>query len=243
MSTGIDCSFWNGSFNWTKAVNQGIEFAFIKASQGVYVDSKFKENSKTCPLKYKAGYHFLDYTLKNYVKGNEIAWGQQQARYFVSTVGDWNTIPDALDMETNGSWEKIDQYTKDRVLKIALAFVGEYYKLRGYYPFIYTNKYISEWCKNFTLCPLWIANYNSIEMPPTGAWSTYDIWQYTSTGDGQLYGNAYGNKYIDLNKTIRPISSYSVKEVITEDEPVVIPEPSDSEKLQLLWAWYKESHK
>ena len=49
---------------------------------------------------------------------------------------------------------------------------------------------------------LWEANYNPLEYVKIPApWSKMDLWQYTESGDAQLYGlDPYVKKAIDLNK-------------------------------------------
>lgn len=238
----IDISHWNGSFDWNKAVAQGVIGAYIKATQGTYIlDDMFKKNSASCPLQYKGGYHFLDYCKTHYPAGGEITFGQKQADWFVSQMGDWKyTLPGALDIETNAAWEKIDALSAGRVLKIALAFKERYYVLTGHKPMIYCSPYLTQWMQNFTDCPLWIANYK-VSKPTYSKWAAHALWQYSSEGDGLLYGNARGNKYIDLNKEGKPIAEWAVNITPTnEDAPLAL---TYEQKVDVLWNKYlAENH-
>ncbi len=61
---GMDVSHWQGSIDWPKAKAAGIQFAFIKATQGdTILDSKYRvnwENSRAVGLP-RGAYHFYDY--------------------------------------------------------------------------------------------------------------------------------------------------------------------------------------
>ena len=42
---GIDVSHWQGTINWSAVARDGIEFAWIKATQGqALTDKRFREN-------------------------------------------------------------------------------------------------------------------------------------------------------------------------------------------------------
>ena len=98
MSTyGIDISLWQGKFDWQKAVNQGVKFAFLKASQGLFIDPRFKENMASCPLTHRGAYHFLD----------PLRDGTKQAQFFLDTVGDSSTMIGVLDVEN--IWQCFDE--------------------------------------------------------------------------------------------------------------------------------------
>jgi len=245
----IDISKWNGVFNWSKAQAKGIEGAWLKATGsgngGNYEDYRFKENSASCPLKYKGSYHYFDY------RGYS---GADQCKYFLDKTGNFGNLRGVLDMEDNttNGWVSLDSVI-GVAMREALAWVNEYKKECGHAPVLYLNSGLAS-KKQFTLsgyqyifrnfldCPLWLANYNKITTPPTGAWSKCAAWQYTSNGDGIGCGNAPGNVYIDMNH-VYDLAALLKPGVTAEDEPpVVIPEPADAEKLAILWAEYKKTH-
>ena len=247
---GIDISKWNSVFDWSKVQKQGVELAYLKASGagngGNYIDFRFKENGTSCPLPYKGAYHYFDY------RGH----GADQCKYFLDTVGDFGNLRGALDFEDNsgGGWPKLSSMVGTS-LKEALAWVTQYKLECGHYPVLYMSTDPTTWkqwtstgykytFRNFTDCPLWVANYNKITTPPTGAWSTYTMWQYTSNGDGYLFGNGgTGNPYIDLN-IVKDVNAL-LKPGVTIEDPVVIPviQPTDAEKLRILWEAYKAYNK
>lgn len=246
----IDISYWNGNFDFSKAKALGISGAYIKATQGVkYPDTQFENNRKNCNLDYFGGYHFLDY--QNYTKGNELDFGASQAKFFIKTLNGWGSLKGALDIEDNSGsgWDDIwNLSVLSRVTKIAMGFAQEFYKELGYSPVLYLSpamagkkdllgKYI--W-RNFTNYPLWIAQYNVDAVSSTGAWKNYDLWQYTSTGNGTQYGNSTGNKYIDINevKHLENLLIPNASPVETQPLDTQTVEKTDKEKLDILWAEY-----
>lgn len=225
----IDISKWNGVFNWQKAQAQGVEGAYLKATgcgnAGNYVDYKFPINSASCNLKYKGAYQYFDYRKP----------GADQCKYFLDTCGDFGNMRGVLDIEDNATngWVSLDSVIGN-AMKYALEWVYQYKLETGHYPVLYLNTGLTvkkQWTvsgykyifRNFLDCPLWIANYNDIKVPPTGAWSDYAMWQYTSKGNGILYGNEAGNSFIDLN-TVKNLQALLKPGIMPEDDiPVTIP--------------------
>ena len=84
--TGIDVSHWQGSINWTSVKNAGVDFAYIKATEGTaYKDPQFNTNY---PAAYHAGvirgaYHFAR-------PGSSS--GAAQAEFFASNGGDRKSV-------------------------------------------------------------------------------------------------------------------------------------------------------
>ena len=231
----IDISKWNGVFDWSKAVAKGIEGAYLKATGtgngGSYEDYRFKENSASCPLKYKGTYHYFDY------RGYS---GADQCKYFLDITGNFGNMRGVLDIEDNSanSWIAISK-NYGVVMRESFAWVTEYLKETGHLPVLYLNlgltlekqfttsgyKYLF---RNFLECPLWIANYNKVTNPlrsldgKLSAWPYYAMWQYTRGGDGLAFGNSPGNAAIDLN-TVKDLSLLLKPGVTIEDEPVSTP--------------------
>ena len=196
----IDISKWNGVFDWNKALAAGVKGAYIKVSENLYLDSKFKQNSASCPLKWRGGYHFLGYGTG--------ADGAKQAEFAVNSMRGWAyNLPLALDIEP-GSYDK--PFVLAEVLKIARAFVDRYLALTGHKPVIYVSSNRTQYMKDFTDCPLWVAHYTLADAPTVYNWTSYVLWQYSSEGAGAVYGNEIGNKYIDLNRKGKPYSEWAI---------------------------------
>lgn len=183
---GIDVSRYQGSINWTSVRNAGIEFAFIKATEGTsYKDSNFNSNYTNA---YYAGvirgaYHFAR---------PNISGGATQADYLASNGGAWSadnrTLPAALDLEANPySGGYCYGLTTSGMRTWISDFLNRYKYRTTRYAVIYTttswwNQCTGSWTGPWTNHPLWIARWStSPGTLPAGA-SVWSFWQYTSSG-------------------------------------------------------------
>ncbi|MGW3855626.1 GH25 family lysozyme [Micromonospora arida] len=183
---GVDVSNYQGAINWTSVRNAGIQFAFIKATEGTsYKDPRFNANYVNS---YNAGvirgaYHFAR---------PNISAGSTQANYLASNGGAWSadsrTLPAALDIEGNPyaggycyglSTTGMRNWVQD--------FLNTYRSRTGRYAVIYTttswwNQCTGSWTGPWANHPLWLARWSSTPGAlPAGA-SVWSFWQYTSTG-------------------------------------------------------------
>ena len=183
---GIDVSHYQGSINWTSVRGAGIEFAYIKATEGTsYKDPNF---NTYYPAAYYAGvirgaYHFAR---------PNISSGATQANYFVSNGGGWSrdnlTLPGAVDMEWNPYSGGSCYGLSTTGMRNWIADFANTYKSRtGRDVVIYTsaswwNSCTGSWTGRGTLNPLWDAHYTTGSPAIPAGWPTYTIWQYTSSG-------------------------------------------------------------
>jgi lysozyme len=171
-------------------VNQNIDFAFIKATEGSNsVDEYFEQNwrnAQETPIVIGA-YHFfsIDSSIET------------QAENFISTVGSLNEkLPPVIDFELYGNYvdNLPDIKTTRTNLQMLLNILENYY---GSKPIIYTTvKSYNLYIKNeFNDYPLWIRNvYYS---PNIGMKYKWKFWQYTDRA--VLEGYHGDEKYIDMN--------------------------------------------
>lgn len=131
---GIDISHHNGNINWRKVKDSGIDFAYIKATEGTtHTNRRFqrnynlaKEHGLRCGM-----YHFFSYFKS----------GKEQADYFLSQLtfedGD---LPPAVDIEYVHSSDRktAPAIVQQRKRDIA-AFDSILYDALGIHPLIYTN--------------------------------------------------------------------------------------------------------
>ncbi|MEW2445792.1 GH25 family lysozyme [Micromonospora marina] len=182
---GIDVSRYQGTINWTSVRNSGIQFAFIKATEGTsYKDPNFNRNYVAA---YNAGvirgaYHFA---LPNRSSG------AVQARYLASNGGAWSadsrTLPAALDIEYNPYGPSCYGLSQSAMRNWIADFLNTYRARTGRYAVIYTttnwwNTCTGNWRGPWANHPLWIARWaSSPGTLPAGApfWS---FWQYTASG-------------------------------------------------------------
>ena len=162
----IDVSHYQGDIDWASIERQGIDFAYIKATEGSsYVDEYYEMNrNKAEKTGIKIGfYHFFSFESP----------GISQAENYIETVGDLKgkLIP-AVDVEFYGSQKNPDKEAVNKELTDMLEYLEEYY---GRKPMIYStqsfyNKYLKGGYEDY---PLWIRN---VYLPPAQDWT---VWQYS----------------------------------------------------------------
>ncbi|MED0670658.1 glycoside hydrolase family 25 protein [Aneurinibacillus aneurinilyticus] len=183
---GIDVSHWNGVVDWKKVAASGVNFVFLKASEGTtYVDKTFKTNAAnalTNGIRVGA-YH--------YAKFGNVAEAKAEAQHFLRTVsGVKITYPLVLDLEENKK-----KASKAILTDAAVAFLNAIEKA-GYFAMIYAGKSFLETQldeKRLKPYALWVARYNSYLGRDAG------IWQYTDKGKvNGISGNVDMNlAYVD----------------------------------------------
>ncbi|GHH77904.1 hydrolase [Streptomyces sulfonofaciens] len=178
---GIDVSHYQGSINWSSVKAAGIEFAWIKATEGTtYKDPTFNTNYLNA---YNAGvirgaYHFAR---------PDVSDGASQANYFASSGGAWSrdnlTLPGVLDIE--GSCYGLSQASMRSWIS---AFYTTYKNRTGRDIVIYTspswwNSCTGSWNGMAALTPLWVAHWTTASSPSLpGGFGAWTVWQYTDAG-------------------------------------------------------------
>ncbi len=166
---GIDVSSHNGDLNLREARKDGIDFIFIKASEGAdFKDKNFVTNhAKAQKAGMKTGaYHFFRFDKD----------GVDQAMNFLEAVGNRKLdLGLAIDIEKQGNPEGI---SRDIIVE-RLVTMAEYLYLKGHRVTFYTNKtgYEEYLMEAFPGYPLWICSFS--EHPIDAEW-TY--WQYDHHG-------------------------------------------------------------
>lgn len=187
---GIDVSAYQGNINWSVLSEQGIKFAFIKATEGSsFVDEKFNinyENANKTNLKIGA-YHFFSYDSE----------GSTQADNFIKNVPKTDDmLPPVIDIEFYGDkYINIPDIEKtQKQLQIMLEKLEEHYEKK---PIIYAtyksyNLYIAN---NFKDNYIWIRDvYFKPDLKDNREWT---FWQYTDKA--RLDGYSGKEKRIDIN--------------------------------------------
>ncbi|KIJ67650.1 glycoside hydrolase family 25 protein [Hydnomerulius pinastri MD-312] len=182
---GIDVSAFQPNINWSSVKNNGVSFAYIKATEGVsYKNPHFSSQwtGATNAGLMRGSYHFAH--------PNSGA-GSNQAQYFHSNGGGWSndgqTLPGALDIEYASSGNECYGLGASSMVNWIASFSNEYNSLTGRYPVIYTT---TDWWKSCTgnnagfgnTNPLWIAHYTSSPGTLPAGWSVTTFWQYADKG-------------------------------------------------------------
>jgi len=178
---GIDVSHWQGpNINWTRVKANGIQFAYIKATEGTtFIDPDFNRNyaGATNVGIIRGPYHFAR-------PGSSS--GTAQARFFLAHGGKWSgdgrTLPGAVDLEgTCGG------LSHGGMVNWIRDFSNTYHGATGRFPVIYTTTSWWTSCTGNTGAfgannPLWIARWgSSIGTLPAG-WRFTTFWQYADSG-------------------------------------------------------------
>lgn len=203
---GIDVSQWNGTINWTKVKEAGIDYAFIRVGYRGYgsagtlsaatKDTYFDTNMKNA---IAAGVKVGVYIFSQAITVKE---AQAEANYILNYIGDYDiTMPLIMDYEyasdaSDGGRVKTAKLTKAKATNICLAFC-ETITEAGYTPMVYANKSMLESQLNASTITAkgyrtWLANYTT----NTTYAGDYDFWQYSSNGKvSGISGNVDMNFY------------------------------------------------
>lgn len=186
---GVDVSHYQGEIDWKHFKEQGIDFAFIKATEGSsFVDEKFEINRDDAVAAglYVGAYHFFSFDSP----------AASQAEHFISTVGNLSgALPPVVDIEYYGD-KRENPPEKAQVVSGLQELLDALEKEYGVKPVIYTTytvygKYIRN---EFDAYPLWIRN---VYYPPADIGRQWTFWQYSDTG--AIGGTSGEEKYVDLN--------------------------------------------
>lgn len=184
---GIDVSHHQSSIDWEEVKRQGVDFAFIKATEGSgHVDEDFLENWKQAEESgiLAGAYHFFSFDSP----------GVSQAELYIRTVGGLSAhLRPVADVEFYGDKEG-NPPPRDRVqreLADYLLALEEKYSVK---PILYTTYKVYElYIKDcFDEYPLWIRN---VYYPPFD--KEWWFWQYSDRG--RLEGISGAEGCVDLN--------------------------------------------
>ncbi|MBS1120418.1 MAG: Lyzozyme (1,4-beta-N-acetylmuramidase) [Deltaproteobacteria bacterium] len=186
---GIDVSKYQGTIDWAAVKNDGVEFAFVRVSDGLtFIDAKFDANwtgSRAQGVLHGAYQFFRP-------EQDPIA----QADLLLSRMGPLQVddLPPVIDVEADGG------LPPDQVAASVRIWVEHVTAAIGRAPIIYTGFYF--WrshvgTEDFTSSPLWHAQYSSAECPTIAPpWTDWAFWQYTSSGSvAGITGNVDTNRF------------------------------------------------
>lgn len=166
---GIDVSAHNGDIDFTRVKQQGIDFVFIKATEGTdFKDAAFVDNYRlACEAGMRVGaYHFFRFDTD----------GELQAINLLHSLRNRKLdLPPAIDVEQWGNPSGIS--TDDIVARLSALL--SLLESQGYEPLIYTNpeSYKRVIKGNFDDYPIWLC---SLSDEDTGI--PFEVWQYSHSG-------------------------------------------------------------
>jgi lysozyme len=177
ITDGIDVSNYQPNVNWADTAADGVQFSFIKATEGVsIVDPDF---ATAWPAARFAGvlrsaYHFFHATDDP----------STQAQNFLNTVGE--LMPD--DLAPMFDWETSDGVATATVIQNAQTWLDAVETATGRTPIIYTNASYWQTLGNpaaFARYPLFIVDLEKSCPTVPAPWTTWTFWQYS---EGSLSG-------------------------------------------------------
>ncbi len=187
---GVDVSSYQGEIDWDVLSAEGIDFAFIKATEGSsFVDPCLVNNHTNAQ---KTGlsvgfYHFFSYDSS----------GVTQAENFIRSVTPFpGMLPPVVDIEYYGAYAEEPKAREDVLpeLTTMLAALEAYYGLK---PILYATESSYERYLEGTLADydIWIRNV--MTEPTLSDGRTWTFWQYTNRE--KLNGYHGKETYIDMN--------------------------------------------
>ena len=222
QTLGIDVSRWQDDnstaqqMDFTKSVDMGAKFVFIKSSQALWADEDILYNWKSAKNAglLRGAYHFLDW----------VADPRKQAQYAWSIIqSDPGELPPVIDFEY---WNPPPANAFDKLWN----YVVEMERLSGKIPIIYTGAFFwFDWGTQADVWkkyPLWIASYTSQDYMESNVekltpWDKWYFWQYTSKGDGIAFGaESEGLDMNVFNGSLDDLKDFAGIEIIPEPEPI-----------------------
>lgn len=169
---GIDVSHWQGAIDWDAVAAAGVEFAFIKATEGGdYTDPRFAANwagaGRVGVL--RGAYHFF----------RPQTDARAQAEHFLRTVplapGD---LPPVLDVEVT------DGRSAQVIAAGVRTWLEEVERATGRRPIVYTRAsfWTAQMGGGFGAYPLWVAHYGVSAPNVPAGWSGWTFWQHSDAG-------------------------------------------------------------
>ena len=166
MIPGIDVSHYQGQIDWTQVKEHGVQFAYIKASEGAgYRDVRFLGNYRGASAAglIPGAYHYVHPGVS----------AELQAAPLLSqlaSVPKSGSLPVALDLEVSGITASLaaDIVTRCQAMDPDLKFI------------LYLDREMARSLKLTTpLFPLWLAEYDvgtTVLVPEP--WKQYSFWQF-----------------------------------------------------------------
>lgn len=215
---GIDVSYFQGDIDWNKVGRAGIQFAYIKATEGTdRVDPKYRDNWKGAR---KAGIVLGAYHVMYWCSP-----ASEQASWFVKNVpNEEGVLPPVLDVEWNGHSKtcphEISRKAALAKIKVMLAAMEAH---TGKRPIIYTDPKFHRdvLVGSFTDYQFWL---RSTAAKPEAKYRGRDwsFWQFTTTGrvpgvTGAVDRNIYNGTMADWKRAVKRMQAQNTAtEAVTE---------------------------
>lgn len=173
---GIDVSRFQGSIDFDRVKESGIEAVYIKAGEGGNITDPFFEQNyeRASRAGLIVGFYY-------YLTALNPEQARIQAEDFYELIrGKSFTARPVMD------YENFDGLEREDINEIGISFLEETEALTGITPMIYTDASVAQtiWTDRFSRYPLWIADYSNRDEFPQDitVWDTWTGYQYSDTG-------------------------------------------------------------
>lgn len=185
---GVDVSSYQGVVDWPVLAAQGVDFAFIKATEGSTLrDGRFADNwTGAQAAGVRAGaYHFLSYDTP----------GETQADNFIDLVPvTEGALPPVVDIEFYGDYleQPPEKEHVRSILDPLLERLEAHYGVKPILYVTYRSYYLYLAGSGYGEYPIWCSSPTVFPLVPG-----WDFWQYSHTA--RLEGYDGSQDRIDLN--------------------------------------------
>ena len=185
---GVDVSSYQGVVDWPVLAAQGVDFAFIKATEGSTLrDGRFADNwTGAQAAGARAGaYHFLSYDTP----------GETQADNFIDLVPvTEGALPPVVDIEFYGDYleQPPEKEHVRSILDPLLERLEAHYGVKPILYVTYRSYYLYLAGSGYGEYPIWCSSPTVFPLVPG-----WDFWQYSHTA--RLEGYNGSQDRIDLN--------------------------------------------
>lgn len=185
---GIDVSVYQGTVNWSQVKGAGVQFAFVRVSDGKNsLDTQFAnnwKNTKTAGV-IRGTYQFFRPSQDPIVQADLLL--SQLSKNGGMQPGD---LPPVLDLEST------DSQPAATVVARAKQWLAHVEAALGVRPIVYTAAFMSNVIgNNFGGYTLWVANYGATCPTMPSGWTDWHFWQ--NADNGQVSGVTTGG--VDTN--------------------------------------------
>lgn len=228
VTMGIDVARYQGTIDWQKVADGGVDFAIVRIGYRGMVDGILKEDPNgryNLQEAAKAGIPLGVYFFSTAITEEE---AREEAEWVAERIGGYPiTYPVVYDCENYNNPDSRQYFmNKQARTDVALAFL-EAIEKKGYEGMFYASKLDMEQEKNWEVSrieedyKIWVAQYPALPYPETKQTSysgTHHMWQYSM--EGSIPGI---RQSVDLNIAyfgydgIEPPHSKKVPEAVEAD--------------------------
>ncbi|KAL4899606.1 hypothetical protein BDW74DRAFT_188986 [Aspergillus multicolor] len=197
VTRGIDLFEIHLPVNWKTAVAQGVEFVFVKATEGItYHNPRFKsqtDSARAVSASSSNGTSVFHGAIHFALAAHST--GAQQADHFIAHGGNWtadgSTLPGVLEMEGNIPGKLCHGMSPSEITDWMMDFSNRYVEVTSRRPILFLSASWWEKCAGNDETfgkehPLWLANWaDEMGKLPAG-WERQGatFWQYSGLARG-----------------------------------------------------------